>query len=79
LTCCAPRVICILQADRNLSWASNILHSLVWPSIPQPSSIDVVWVSTSNHKTRYWVPTNYENRPIYTPRWFSGVVFTYVA
>jgi hypothetical protein len=27
--------------------------------IPQPSSIGGVWISTSNHKTRYWTPTNY--------------------
>jgi hypothetical protein len=49
----------------------------------------VLQISTSNHKTRYSVPTNCENCPIYTPRWFSGwfspmwrhvmVVFAYVA
>jgi hypothetical protein len=28
-------------------------------SIPQPSSIGGVWISTSNHKIRYWTPPNY--------------------
>jgi hypothetical protein len=41
-------------------------------SIPQSSTIDVVWISTPNHKPRHSAPTNYENRLIYTPRWFLG-------
>jgi hypothetical protein len=40
------------------------LHILVMEKfILQPSSICVVWVSTSNNKTRCWTPTNYRNCP----------------
>jgi hypothetical protein len=39
-------------------------------SIPQHSSIDVVWISTLNHKTGYSTPTNYQIRSIYTPQQF---------
>jgi hypothetical protein len=56
-----------------------LIFVVIWKkSIRRPSSIHIVWISTSNHKTRYLTPMNYQKRLIYPSVNFE-MVFAYVA